>query len=217
MTPRLLERYRSDVHSKLMDEFATGIRFQVPTLSKIVVNIGLGEAAANPKLLEKAAEELAVITGQKPIIRRARKSVANFKLRAGQAIGCMVTLRGHRMWEFLDRLTSVALPAGARLQGDLSQGVRRARQLHARHPGADHLSRGRLRQGREDHRNERDGLYDGEDGCGGEGVARPPRHSLPPVAGAIIMMTDPVADMLTRIRNAGAGWPSPRRHSLPPG
>jgi large subunit ribosomal protein L5 len=110
MTPRLLDRYRSDVHAKLMDEFGYRNPFQVPTLSKIVLNVGLGEAAANPKLLEQAAEELAVISGQKPIIRKARKSVANFKLRAGQDIGCMVTLRGHRMWEFLDRLTSVALP-----------------------------------------------------------------------------------------------------------
>lgn len=110
MTPRLLERYRSDVHAKLMEEFGYRNPFQVPTLSKIVVNIGLGEAAANPKLLENASEELAAITGQKPIVRKARKSVANFKLRAGQAIGCMVTLRGHRMWEFLDRLTNVALP-----------------------------------------------------------------------------------------------------------
>ena len=110
MTPRLLERYRSDIHVKLMEEFGYRNPFQVPTLSKIVVNVGLGEAAANPKLLEQAAEELAVISGQKPISRKARKSVANFKLRAGQDIGCMVTLRGHRMWEFLDRLTSVALP-----------------------------------------------------------------------------------------------------------
>jgi large subunit ribosomal protein L5 len=110
MTPRLLERYRSDVHEKLMAEFGYRNPLQVPTLSKIVVNVGLGEAAANPKLLERAVEELAVISGQKPIIRRARKSVANFKLRAGQAIGCVVTLRGHRMWEFLDRLTNVALP-----------------------------------------------------------------------------------------------------------
>jgi len=110
MTPRLLERYRSDIHAKLMEEFGYRNRFQAPTLSKIVLNVGLGEAAANPKLLERAAEELGVISGQKPIIRLARKSVANFKLRAGQAIGCMVTLRGHRMWEFLDRLTSVALP-----------------------------------------------------------------------------------------------------------
>ena len=110
MTPRLLERYRSDVHAKLMTEFGYRNPLQVPTLSKIVVNVGLGEAAANPKLLEGAAEELALISGQKPIIRRARKSVANFKLRAGQPIGCAVTLRGYRMWEFLDRLTSVALP-----------------------------------------------------------------------------------------------------------
>jgi large subunit ribosomal protein L5 len=110
MTPRLLERYRSDVHAKLMEELGYRNPFQVPTLSKIVVNIGLGEAAANPKLLENASEELAAITGQKPTIRKARKSVANFKLRAGQPIGCAVTLRGSRMWEFLDRLTSVALP-----------------------------------------------------------------------------------------------------------
>jgi large subunit ribosomal protein L5 len=75
-----------------------------------VLNIGLGEATQNAKLLERAAEELAAIAGQKPLIRKARKSVANFKLRQGQAIGCMVTLRGDRMWEFLDRLTNVALP-----------------------------------------------------------------------------------------------------------
>ncbi len=110
MTPRLLERYKSDVHGKLTAEFGYRNPLQVPTLSKIVVNVGVGEAAANPKLLERAAEELTLIAGQKPIIRRARKSVANFKLRAGQAIGSMVTLRGHRMWEFMDRLTSVALP-----------------------------------------------------------------------------------------------------------
>ena len=75
-----------------------------------MVNIGLGEATQNPKLLERASEELGLITGQKPVIRRARKSVANFKLRQGQPIGCMVTLRGNRMWEFFDRLMSVSLP-----------------------------------------------------------------------------------------------------------
>ena len=97
MTPRLLDLYRKEVIPKLSEEFGYGNVHQVPTLSKIVVNVGLGEAAANPKLLEKAASELADITGQKPVIRRARKSIANFKLRAGQQIGCMVTLRGHRM------------------------------------------------------------------------------------------------------------------------
>ena len=83
---------------------------QVPRLEKIVLNMGLGEATQNQKLLEKATEELTAITGQKPLVRKARKSIANFKLREGQAIGAMVTLRGDRMWEFFDRLVSVALP-----------------------------------------------------------------------------------------------------------
>jgi large subunit ribosomal protein L5 len=110
MQPRLLERYRNDVRPQLTPEFSYQNVHQVPTLSKIVVNVGLGEATENPKLLERASEELSLIAGQKAIVRKARKSVANFKLRAGQSIGCMVTLRGQRMWEFLDRLTSVALP-----------------------------------------------------------------------------------------------------------
>lgn len=110
MMPRLLERYRTEITPKLSEEFGYKNLHQVPKLTKIVVNIGLGEATQNPKLLDKAAEELALITGQKPVVRRARKSVANFKLRAGQAIGCMVTLRGDRMWEFLDRLVNVSLP-----------------------------------------------------------------------------------------------------------
>lgn len=110
MTPRSLERYRSEVRPKLTEEFGYKNVHQVPTITKIVINMGVGEATNNPKLLEKAQEELAVITGQKPVVRRARKSIANFKLRAGQAIGCMVTLRGERMWEFFDRLVSVSLP-----------------------------------------------------------------------------------------------------------
>jgi large subunit ribosomal protein L5 len=110
MVPRLLERYRTEITSKLSEEFGYENPHQVPKMTKIVVNVGLGEATQNPKLLDKAAEEMAAITGQKPVIRRARKSVANFKLRAGQAIGCMVTLRGDRMWEFFDRLVNVALP-----------------------------------------------------------------------------------------------------------
>jgi len=110
MTPRLLERYRSETMGKLREEFSYRNVHQIPKIEKIVVNIGLGEAAQNPKLLERATEELAAITGQKAIQRRARKSVANFKLRQGQPIGCMVTLRGPRMWEFFDRLTNVALP-----------------------------------------------------------------------------------------------------------
>ena len=110
MRPRLLERYRQDVVPKLSKEFSYGNVHQVPRLVKIVVNIGLGEATQNPKLLDGAVAELAAITGQKPSVRRARKSIANFKLRQGQRIGAMVTLRGDRMWEFFDRLVNVSLP-----------------------------------------------------------------------------------------------------------
>ena len=110
MQPRLIEQYQKEVVPKLSQEFGYANVHQVPKLTKIVVNIGLGEAAQNPKLLDKAAEELGLITGQKAAIRRARKSVANFKLRQGQPIGCTVTLRRDRMWEFFDRLVNVSLP-----------------------------------------------------------------------------------------------------------
>ena len=110
MGPRLLERYKSEIVSKLRTEFDYPNVNQVPKLVKIVVNVGMGEATQNPKLLERATEELSLITGQKPVVRRAKKSVSNFKLREGQAIGATVTLRGTRCWEFLDRLLSVALP-----------------------------------------------------------------------------------------------------------
>jgi large subunit ribosomal protein L5 len=110
MRPRLQERYRQEVVGKLSEEFGYKNVHQVPKVEKVVVNMGVGAATQNAKLLEKAVEELTAITGQKPLVRRARKSIANFKLRQGQAIGAMVTLRGERMWEFLDRLLTVALP-----------------------------------------------------------------------------------------------------------
>ncbi|MEM7411728.1 MAG: 50S ribosomal protein L5 [Myxococcota bacterium] len=110
MTPRLQDRYRSEIVGKLSEEFGFKNVHQVPRLEKVVVNMGIGEATQNPKLLERATEELGQITGQKAVLRRARKSIANFKLRAGQPIGCSVTLRGARMWEFFDRLVSVSLP-----------------------------------------------------------------------------------------------------------
>jgi large subunit ribosomal protein L5 len=110
MTPRLLERYRQEIIPKLQEELSLKNQHQIPVLTKIVVNMGLGEAAANPKLLDNAASELSLITGQKAVIRKARKSIANFKLREGQAIGCSVTLRSVRMWEFFDRLMNVSLP-----------------------------------------------------------------------------------------------------------
>lgn len=110
MAPRLKERYEKEVVPSLVKEFKYSNRMAVPKLRKIVLNMGLGEATQNAKLLEAAAQELALVTGQKPVITRARKSIANFKLRKNAAIGAMVTLRGDRMFEFFDRLINVALP-----------------------------------------------------------------------------------------------------------
>ena len=107
---RLKLRFRTEGVPALMKELALKNPMEVPRLEKIVVNMGLGEALANAKILESAVDQLGAITGQKPVVTRARKSIANFKLRQGQAIGCAVTLRGDRMYEFLDRLITVALP-----------------------------------------------------------------------------------------------------------
>ena len=110
MISRLHERYRNEVIPALMKRFAYKNPMAVPKLSKVVVNIGLGEASQNIKLLDVAAQELAQVTGQKPIITRAKKSIANFKIRKGMPIGCCATLRGERMYEFMDRLCNVVLP-----------------------------------------------------------------------------------------------------------
>ena len=108
--PRLKERYRNEVVAELQKQFEFGNPMQVPRLVKIVVNMGVGEAARDAKLIDGAVRDLATITGQKPQVRRATKSIAQFKLREGMPIGAKVTLRGDRMWEFLDRLLSIALP-----------------------------------------------------------------------------------------------------------
>jgi large subunit ribosomal protein L5 len=108
--PRLKARYREEVVGQLREQFQYGNVMQVPGLVKIVVNMGVGEAARDSKLIEGAIRDLAAITGQKPQVTKARKSIAQFKLREGMPIGCHVTLRGDRMWEFLDRLLSTALP-----------------------------------------------------------------------------------------------------------
>ena len=107
---RLKERYQQDVIPALKKEFGYANVMAVPKIQKVVVNMGLGEATSNAKLVDTGADELARITGQKPVTRRAKKSIAQFKVRKGQPIGTMVTLRGERMWEFLDRLVSIALP-----------------------------------------------------------------------------------------------------------
>jgi large subunit ribosomal protein L5 len=108
--PRLRERYRSEIAPALREEFGYRNVMQVPGLSKIVVNMGVGEAARDAKLIEGAVRDLSLITGQRPAVARAKKSVAQFKLREGMPIGAHVTLRGDRMWEFCDRLLTIALP-----------------------------------------------------------------------------------------------------------
>ena len=110
MTPRLKEKYRDQVVGELMEKFEYSNVNQVPRLEKIVVNMGVGGATQDTKLLDAAVEDLTTITGQKPMITRAKKSIASFRLRAGMPIGAKVTLRGDRMWEFMDRLLSTALP-----------------------------------------------------------------------------------------------------------
>lgn len=109
-TPRLKTRYREEIRTKLNDEFQYENVMQIPGVVKVVVNMGVGDAARDSKLINGALEDLALITGQKPELRRAKKSIANFKLREGMPIGARVTLRGDRMWEFLDRLVTLALP-----------------------------------------------------------------------------------------------------------
>jgi len=109
-TPRLKSRFQAEVAPALMKEFDLKNPMAVPHINKIVVNMGVGEATQNAKILDPAVNELGQITGQKPITTKAKKSIAAFKVREGQAIGAMVTLRGDRMWEFLDRLLNVALP-----------------------------------------------------------------------------------------------------------
>ena len=110
IAPRLKTRYREEIIGKLRDEFKYQNVMQVPGLVKIVVNMGVGDAARDSKLIEGAIRDLATITGQKPAVTKARRSIAQFKLREGQPIGAHVTLRGDRMWEFLDRTLSLALP-----------------------------------------------------------------------------------------------------------
>ncbi len=110
MASRLRERYEKDVRPALMKELGFENPMQAPRLEKIVVNMGLGEAISNGKIIDASVAQLAAITGQKPVVTRARKSIANFKLRQGQTIGAMVTMRGERMYEFFDRLVSIALP-----------------------------------------------------------------------------------------------------------
>ncbi|MGB1893611.1 MAG: 50S ribosomal protein L5 [Candidatus Latescibacterota bacterium] len=108
--PRLKVLYREEIKSQLVESFSYSNVMQVPAVDKVVINMGVGESVGEPKALENAVSEMTAIAGQKPALRRAKKAISNFKLREGVAVGCMVTLRGNRMYEFLDRLITLALP-----------------------------------------------------------------------------------------------------------
>ena len=110
MAARLKEHYQNEVRKKLQEEFQITNPMAVPKIEKVVLNMGMGEAISNSKILDSAVDELTTITGQKPVVTKAKKSIASFKLREGQSIGTMVTLRGEKMYEFLDRLINIALP-----------------------------------------------------------------------------------------------------------
>ena len=158
---RLQEHYREVVRGALTERFGYRNPMRVPKLDKIVLNMGVGEATADAKKLQAAISDMTLISGQKPAVCRARKSVANFKLRQGMAIGCKVTLRGRRMYEFLDRLVNIALAARARLSRLADQELRRPRKLRARDQRADRLSRDQLRRSGRNSRAGRGDLHHG--------------------------------------------------------
>ena len=143
--------------SQLSGELGLSNIMQVPRLEKIVINMGVGRATQQQSLLEGAVKDMTAIAGQKPVVTKARQSIAGFKLRQGNAIGCMVTLRGDRMWEFLDRLISLAIPRIRDFRGSLAAQLRRPRQLHLRCDRAADLPGDQLRQDRFD---PRDGHHD---------------------------------------------------------
>ena len=142
--PRLRETYEQEVKPALTQRFGYTSPMAVPTLEKITLNMGVGEAKQNTQMLEAAEEQLATIAGQAPSVRRAKKSVASFKVREGMPVGVAVTLRRARMWEFLDRLNSIAVPTDPRLPRPQPAQLRWTRELLDRHPRADHLPRDRL-------------------------------------------------------------------------
>ena len=126
--PRLRKKYKDEIIPRLMKDFSLENVMQVPKLERVVVNMGLGEAVQNAKLIESAVTELTAITGRKPIVTRAKKSIATFKLREGMPIGAMVTLRGEQMYDFVDRLVSIALPrTRVRIEADKKDPDKRVR------------------------------------------------------------------------------------------
>ncbi len=135
------ERYQNEVVPALMKALNLDNVMDVPRIQKVVVNIGMGEAMDNPKALEAATTDISAITGQRPVVTKARKSIAAFKLREGRSIGVMVTLRGEKMWSFLDRLMNIVLPRVRDFRGISPKAFRRSGQLHLGSARADHLPR----------------------------------------------------------------------------
>jgi hypothetical protein len=159
------------VAPELIKKFGYKSPMEVPRITKITLNMGVSEAVADKKVMDNAVADLTKIAGQKPVVTKAKKAIAGFKIREQQAIGCMVTLRGARMYEFLDRFVTVALPR-VRDFRHLRALLRRPRQLQRRRQRADHLPRDRVRQGRRPARPEHQHHDDGQERRGVQGAAR---------------------------------------------
>jgi len=178
--PRLKERYLTELAPALQSELGLGNVMQVPRMEKIVLNCGVGRATQQASLLDGAVADLTLITGQKPLITRAKKSIAGFKLREGNAIGAKATLRGDRMWEFYDRLVSIAIPRIRDFPWPEPELLRRPGELHLRRHRATDLSRDRLRQDRHRPRDGHHHRHHGHDRRPGPGIAPSPRFPVPP-------------------------------------
>ena len=177
--PRLKLRYDSEIRAKLVETLGLSNVMEAPRLEKIVVNMGVGRATQQPSLIEGAVRDLEVITGQKPLVTRARRSIAQFKLREGMNIGVKVTMRGDRAWEFLDRLIALAIPRIRDFRGLSPTFVRRPRQLHVRSQRTTDLPRGRLRPRRHDTGYGHNHLHNSPDRRGGPRLPRRVRVPFP--------------------------------------
>ena len=180
---RLKQYYDKDVVAKLKEKLGLGNSLEVPRITKITLNMGVGEALDDKKIVDKAMQDMMMICGQKPVATKARKSVATFKIRQGQVIGCKVTLRKHRMYEFLDRLINVAIPRIRDFRGLNPRSFDGQGNYSIGHPGADHLPGDRLQPDRRGARSGRDHYHDRQERCPCPGSARGVQFPLPQVAG----------------------------------
>ena len=169
---RLQQHYREKIAPELTEKFGYKSPMQVPRLTKITLNMGVSEAVADKKVMDNAVGDLTKIAGQKPVVTKAKKAIAGFKIREGQAIGTMVTLRGARMYEFLDRFVTVALPRVRDFRGISRPRLRRPRQLQHRREGTDHFPGDRVRQGRRPARPEHLHHHHGQERRRSQGASR---------------------------------------------